>query len=59
MSEFERRMLAWDMYFAGVAGIQYHPGNPPESRLSLAEIGLIVDEMLIERDKRCQSGPLQ
>lgn len=57
MNGYDARMLAWDMYFAGVAGIQYHPGNPPDKRMTLAELGEIVDQMLIERDKRCQSGP--
>lgn len=59
MTEAERKMLAWDMFFAGVAGIQYHPGNPRENRLSLTELACIVDDMLTEREKRWQSGPPQ
>jgi len=45
----------WDIAFAQVVGIQYHPANPSDSRLSLEELALVADEMLIERNKRCQS----
>jgi hypothetical protein len=56
MTDLERRMLAWDMFFAGVAGIQYHPGNPPDQRMSLSDLADLVDLMLIEREKRWLSG---
>lgn len=57
MNETEHRRLAWDMFFSGVAGFQFHPGNPPEKRLPLSELAALCDEMLAERDKRWLSGP--
>jgi len=56
MTESEKRMLAWDMFFANLVGIQYHPANPSETRLDLEHLGRVADLMLKERSKRCQSG---
>lgn len=50
------RELAWDMYFANVLGIQYHPANPVNGRLSIKECALVADMALAERDKRCLSS---
>lgn len=36
----------WLMFYGQVAGIQYHPANPPEQRQSLEDIADIIDEML-------------
>ena len=48
-------LLAWDIYFAGVATIQYHPANPPKLRLSLEEMAMVADAMLRIRRDRCRS----
>lgn len=53
MTDYERLMLAWDMYYSGLVAIQYHPANPAEGRLSLAELGDVADQMLYERSFRC------
>lgn len=45
---------AWDVYFAAVASIQYHPANPSEKRLQLAELAAIADQMLYHRRQRCR-----
>jgi len=45
--------LAWDMFFANVVAMQYHPRNPVESRQSLSDLAAIADQMLVERNKRC------
>lgn len=50
--------LAWDVYFASVTSIQYHPANPPKTRLSLEALGEIADRMLEIRRKRCPLRPL-
>jgi len=49
-------LLAWDMYFANLVGLQYHPANPPGDRLSLEELGRVADAMIQERAKRCRSS---
>lgn len=54
MDSVERELLAWDMYFSGLVGIQYHPGNPPENRMSLEDLAHIADLMILERAKRCR-----
>lgn len=48
-------LLAWDIYFAGVATIQYHPANPPKVRMSLEEMAVVADTMLLLRRERCRS----
>lgn len=45
--------MAWDMFFANLVGIQYHPANPPECRQSLEELADIVDRMMEVRVCRC------
>lgn len=45
--------LAWDMFYSGLVGIQYHPANPPDQRLSLEYLAEVADAMLKERNKRC------
>lgn len=55
MPDFQQ--MAWDIFYANLVGIQYHPGNPPDSRMPLADLALIADQMLIERNKRCPSSP--
>jgi len=45
--------LAWDMFFANVVAMQYHPANPVATRQSVEVLARIADEMLIERNKRC------
>lgn len=47
------REIAWDIYFANVLGIQYHPANPAHSRMSVADCARVADLALHERDKRC------
>lgn len=51
--------MAWDMFFANIVGIQYHPANPVESRQPLDVLAAIADAMLVERNKRCLSSPPQ
>jgi len=53
------KQMAWDMFYANLVGIQYHPGNQHENRLSLDHLASIADRMLIERDKRCRSSQQQ
>ena len=36
----------WEIYFAGIASIQYHPANPKETRMSLEECAQVADKML-------------
>lgn len=48
-------LLAWDIYFGGIATIQYHPANPPKLRMSLDEMASIADTMLQIRRERCRS----
>lgn len=48
-------VLAWDIYFAGVATIQYHPANPPKLRMSLEEMAVEADRMILLRRERCRS----
>lgn len=45
--------LAWDMFFANIVAIQYHPANPVETRQSLEVLAAIADQMILERAKRC------
>lgn len=47
--------IAWDMYFASVLGLQFHPANPPESRMSPEECAQVADAALYERKLRCPS----
>lgn len=54
----ETSQLAWDMFFANLVGIQYHPANPVSARQPLHELAAIADLMLIERNKRCQPSAL-
>lgn len=51
--------LAWDMFFANLVAIQYHPGNPAKLRMSLEDLADITDEMMKVRANRCRSLPLQ
>lgn len=43
-------LLAWDMYFATVVGMQMHPGFRTDP--DLARCAYFADRMLIERRKR-------
>lgn len=52
MDPIQSKQLAWDMFFGNLVGIQYHPANPPEKRLSLEELAHVADLMVIERSKR-------
>jgi len=52
MMDFDQ--MAWDIFFANIVGIQYHPANPIESRQSLEELADIADRMMAERNKRCR-----
>lgn len=56
MPDFDQ--MAWDMFFANLAGIQYHPANRIADRQPLSELAAIADEMLKERNKRCHFSPL-
>lgn len=58
MSEFEER-IAWDMYFASVLGLQFHPANPPATRMSPAECARVADDALVQRRLRCLLSQLQ
>lgn len=39
----------FDMYFAGIVSIQYHPRNPPEERMTLEECAQVAVDMLAIR----------
>ena len=44
----------WQIYFAGIASIQYHPANPPETRMSLEECAKVADKMLkLTEERKC------
>lgn len=45
--------LAWDMFYSGLVGIQYHPANPADQRLDLDYLARVADAMVRERNKRC------
>ncbi len=53
--DFSPEISVWDVYFAGIASIRFHPKNdhhhPPESEIEFA--ATIADLMMIERRKRC------
>lgn len=38
--------VVWSMYFSGIVSFQYHPSNPPESRLTIEQCAEIADEMM-------------
>jgi hypothetical protein len=50
----DMRAVAWDMYFASIRAMSFHPGAtrdgavPPSAEQCAAE----ADQMLAERDKR-------
>lgn len=50
--ELDPDQMAWDMFFANLVGIQYHPANPIESRQPLEELADIVDLMMEVRTCR-------
>lgn len=45
MDNSQQQML-FAMYFSSVAGIQYHPANPPDKRLDLEVLAGIAADML-------------
>lgn len=45
----------WDIFFCSVVAMQYHPANPPKTRMSLEEAALVADTMLEVR--RCRLSP--
>jgi hypothetical protein len=48
------KQIAWDMYFASVTSMQYHPRatlNGAKVR-TIEECAKVADEMLVERKKR-------
>ncbi len=50
---------AWDVYFAGVCSIRFHPKNDMEGNADADEIeyaAQIADTMLKERKKRWPAG---
>lgn len=48
------RVIAWDMYFASVNSMSFHPGATRDGAVppSVRECAEIADQMLAERDKR-------
>ncbi len=44
---------AWDIYFAGVVAMQYHPGYTVEKKLSLLECAEVANSMVEQRKKSC------
>lgn len=46
----------WQLYFVGIASIQYHPANPPEKRMSLEEAAKVADEMIKITEERLCHG---
>ena len=48
------RSVAWDIYFASVNSMSYHPGATRDGAVpkSVKECAAIADEMLKERDMR-------
>jgi len=45
----------WDLYFATVASIAFHPGagTRGHEKLTIQDCGNIADQMINERNKRC------
>lgn len=47
-------LTTWQLYFIGIASIQYHPANPPETRMSLEDCAKVADDMLkITEVRKC------
>ena len=44
--------MAWDMFFAAVASIQYHPANAARNRMTLVELARVADDMVLMRRSR-------
>lgn len=43
----ERMEVIFAMYFGQVAGIQYHPANPPDKRMSLLDCSNVAVQMCL------------
>lgn len=48
------RMIAWDVYFASVTSLTFHPGSTRDGRVppTVKECAAVADQMLAERDRR-------
>lgn len=54
MDPNDTRVIAWDMYFATIMGMSYHPGTTRDAavRRTPEEVAKLADDMLVERDMR-------
>lgn len=54
MDEFDHRRQFWDMAYAGMIGMNLHPGTTRDKAepKTLAELAKMADDALAERDKR-------
>jgi hypothetical protein len=50
------KYFTFELYFAGIASIQYHPANPPETRMSLEECAEVADKMVKITEERLCHG---
>lgn len=54
------QMTVWDLYFAGIASIRFHPKNDCSDKSPEAEVALaaeVADMMMEAREARkCQHG---
>lgn len=57
MDDKQFKAYVWDVYFAGVCAIQFHPANSrvfgPDVKRIIETSANIADLMLQERNKRC------
>lgn len=49
-------LMAWDIYFAAIMSIQYHPRADEGTRFSITTCAQLADSMMLERRKRCLSS---
>lgn len=44
-------ITVFDLYFASIVSLQYHPANPPDKRMSLQECAEVAMRMCMLRNE--------